>query len=178
MLMKKIFYIILGTVFTSFFMMNTIFAKDLQLDKNEITDWNIKITCDTKDLKNSQEINFKFEKNENVVSNKFAPGMLATADIVIDSSEVNYPIDIIANINDTCLYNNFKLTLYLNNKLYKPGDIAQIDVNNVNSFNSENGKNILKLVLEWINNDEIDTYIGTNINTIKLPITIEVKQHI
>lgn len=146
---------------------------------NEIADWKVTITSDTKDLEDTQKIDFKVEDNSNVVKGKLAPGLKATANVEIDLTGTKVPVDISATIDDTALNETFRLTAKLDGKDYKTGTIKTIQIENNSSFTKENGNKILALELEWINNDnKNDTILGMVGQTITVPVRINVRQHI
>lgn len=175
MLKSKLFFVAFITFVISIFFVGTNFAT--QINKNEITDWKVSITSDTKDIKNTQEISFEVEEDQNVVNGKIAPGGKATAEITIDVTGTNYLVDILAKVDDSELFENLKVTAELNKKKYKLGEKVTLNLDN-SSYTEENGKIVLKLVVEWENNNKLDSSIGTTYNKLKIPVTIEVKQHI
>lgn len=168
--------IILGC---SIFIMNQNLAN--QNNSKEIQDWKVKMTSDTKELKDTREIGFKVEDNANVVNGKIAPGIKAIATIEIDLIGTKVPVDISCNINDMNVLNFFKLTTKLDGEIYNSKTIKTIKLPRNSEFTEENGKRVLTLELEWQNyemNSEVDTEIGKIGGTIKIPVTINVRQHI
>lgn len=146
---------------------------------NEVTDWKVAITSDTKDLEDTQKIDFKVENNSNVAKGKIAPGLKAIASVNIDLIGTQGPVDIYATIDDTSLKDTFRLTTKLEGESYTSGEIRTIEIDNKSVFTKENGNKILILELEWLDNDnENDTILGMNGETITVPVTIRVSQHI
>lgn len=144
--------------------------------KDEVTNWKVVITSDTKELTDTQEIKFRVEENKNVVRGKLAPGLKAEANIEIDFSKVSGKVnmaDVQVEIDDSNLADCFKLNLKLDGNKYEQNSIKTIKVN-------ENTKiQELTLEIEWINgNDELDTFIGSNVSELRIPIKITVSQHI
>ena len=181
---KARFFVFTFIIFViSFLFINNNYARFFNMgnvNDNEITNWKVKITADTKELEDIQEISFRVEDNENVVNGKIAPGMKAVAQIEIDITGTKYPVDISATIDDSNLYDCFKLVSKLDGEIYKSETINTIKSEN-SFFTMENGKRILILELEWKDNyydTEFSTNIGENIETIKVPIRINVTQHI
>lgn len=146
---------------------------------NEITDWKVAITSDAKDLEDTQEINFKVENSSSVVNGKIAPGLKAIANVEIDLTGTNIPVDICATIDDMTLNDSFRLTAILDGEKYNFGTIKTMEIENNSRFTKENGNKILTLELEWIDNDnENDTILGKIGETITVPVTIKTMQHI
>jgi len=150
-----------------------VFAKD-----NNNTGWKVKITTSngTKDLiENTNDITFEVKNNPNVASGKFAPGTTAEAMIQVDLTGTEYPVEISANIDRSNLkYENFELTTLVD------GEKLDGTINfepEKRAFTSRDGKKNITVMLKW-NESENDTEIGTIGETIKLPITIKVEQHI
>lgn len=148
---------------------------------NEITDWKVTITSDTKDLEDTQKIEFRVEDNRDVVKGKIAPGLKAIANVEIDLTETKVPVDICAEIDDATLNDTFSLTAKLDGENYKSGTVKTIPIENNSAFTPKNGNKILTLELEWVNNDNNnanDTILGVRGETITVPVTIKVTQHI
>lgn len=166
----------------SLYLVNNYYLRYINIGKNdEITDWTVAIASDTKDLKDTQEINFKVEDNLNVVTGKIAPGLKAVANVTINLAGTRLPVDISAIIDDKNLNNNFKLTTKLDGEKYISETEKTIRIESNSTFTKENGNRILTLELEWINDDMEngnDTILGVMAGTIKIPVTINVKQHI
>ena len=166
----------------SLLFINNNYAKYVNVEKNnEITDWKVTITSDTKELKDTQKISFKVKDNPNVVNGKIAPGLKAIATVQIDLIGTKVPVDICAIIDDTTLNNTFKLTTKLDGENYTSGTTKTIELENNSVFTKENGNKIIILELEWINDDnnnKNDTILGIMGGEIEIPITINVKQNL
>lgn len=173
-------FLIISTILL--FFSNSIFAKYSSKALSNIANWKVSITNDTKDLtlENIQEIEFEIEENENVTRGKIAPGTKAIAKVELDLTGTNVPVDFTATIDKTNLVSeSFSLISKLDNEIYTCGTTKIIQLENNSAFNSENGKRFLIFELEWnSNNDEIDTAIGIEHNTIKIPIKMTLSQHI
>ena len=141
----------------SIFFINNNFAT--VAGNEEITDWKVTITSDTKDLEDTQEISFKVQDNANVVSNKIAPGVKAIATIEVNVVGTKFPVEITLNADDAYLNNSFKLTAKLDDEVYSLGTTKVFELQKGSAFTESNGKKIFKLELEWQNNDqsEVDT---------------------
>lgn len=151
------------------------------LDNNETTDWKVTITNDTRNLKDTQEISFKVEDNPNVVAGKMAPGCKAVATIEVDLTGTKVPAQIMLLADESNLSKAMKLSAKIDGEYYTIGSTKVIALENNTTFTEENGKKIITLELEWVNNDsnnKNDTKIGIRGETIKVPITINVSQHI
>lgn len=158
---------------------NNNYAKIGYSDNDEITNWHVVITSDTKDLKDTKEISFKVQESPNVAKGKIAPGLKALATIEIDIRKTKVPVDIKAIVDDTELQDCFKLTAKLDGKKYELGTTETVELENNKEFTEENGKKLLTLEIEWSDNDsEMDTMIGSTIDKISLPVEISVIQHI
>jgi len=142
----------------------------------EVTNGRVVITSDTKELKSTQEIKFQVEENKNVVRGKIAPGLKAKATIEIDFSEVYQTMDmadIQIEMDDSNLADCFQLTMKLNDETYKQETIQTI------ALQENNRVQELVLELEWFGkDDELDTWIGSRLTELKVPVTIYVAQHI
>lgn len=173
----KLFATIFFTFVISFILINNNLAF---LKSNEVTDWKVVITNDTKDFKDTEEVHFKVDRNENVVDGKIAPGLKAKSEIEIDLTGTKYSVDIKAKIDDSNIKFPFVLTTKLNGEEYIPGNEITINLENSKVFTEKNGKIKLELELEWdeSSDDKMDTFIGENLESIEIPIEIEVKQHI
>lgn len=151
------------------------------LDNDETTDWKVTITNDTKDLRDTQEISFKVEDNPNVVAGKMAPGCKAVATIEVDLIGTKVPVEIKILADKSKLSKSMKLSAKIDGESYTIGSTSVIELENNSEFTEENGKKVITLELEWINNDgnnKSDTLIGVRGGTIKVPVTINVAQHI
>lgn len=155
-------------------------TKSMFIDNNKANYWKIEIKSDTKDIKDTQMINFKVENNTNVVNDKIAPGLKAKATVEIDLIDTKVPVDVQAIIDDCNLNDSLKLNLKLDRKIYENGIISTFEQNKNQYITDNNRKKILELELEWIGdyNDRIDTNIGNTLEKIELPIEINVTQHI
>lgn len=166
--MKKCLFIIF--IFTiSLLFINNGYAKTSK--------WNVKI-FGTKSFEEKQNITFNVENSNNVLKGKIAPGLKATAEVEIDLTGTKVPVDICAEIDDYKLNSSFKLTAMIDDKIYNLGTNEFIKLEKGSKFNS---KMILTLELEWIDevkNNEFDTFLGMNTNSITIPVKINVRQHI
>lgn len=139
------------------------------------------------DLTNSFNLAFKVDKNANVVSNKIAPQTSATAEIEVDLTGTEVAVDYNAEVTKTDLAKFFgdsasdvtvETTATVNGTTDTTGKIALIDDK---AFTADNGKVKITVKLTWKNNDEhnvSDTTVGTAGDTLTLPITLTLKQHI
>jgi len=145
--------------------------------------WNVKITSDTKDLtsKETQDIIFKRQNNPNVADGKIAPGSKAIATIELDLNKTNYAVNFILNADTSMLSENFKLEAKIDNEPYIIGNTKTFELPNNKSFNEQNGKKIITLILTWKNeesNNNFDTILGASMSTLSIPITWTASQHI
>lgn len=140
---------------------------------NEISDWKVIITSDTKDLEETHEIKFKAEENPNVVKGKLAPGLKAHATVEVDLSQIKEDTDICLSMENKALLDTFRFTINFNGKLYESDTIVTV------KCDASNPIQIFDLELEWVgDNDQINTFIGATMNEIQIPITIYVSQSI
>jgi len=163
------------------FCVNTNYAKYFITSENDDTNWNIAITSDTKEINDTQEISFKIQENPNVVKGKIAPGLKATAEIEIDLKNTKDPIDIKANVDTTSLNDCFELTSTIINDNYTLGTVKTLKQDTINELKRKNEKVKLVFQLEWTNNftdNAKDTIIGSTVDRIRLPITVNVTQNI
>ena len=167
----KLFAVTFILFVVSIFFMNNIFASD------ETAEWKVTITNDTKELRETQEIIFKFEDNQSVVSGKFAPGVRAIATIEINLIGTKLPVDIMATIDDSKLSEQFRLTVKLDDEIYMSNIVKTLNFEDGEGFTEKDGKRILTLELEW-NDANSDNIIGITANSIEIPVRIDVKQHI
>ena len=151
----------------SFICIKTNYAK-----YDEVSEWKVSITSDTKDLEEKHEIKFKVDENVNVVRGKIAPGLKASATIKVDLSKFKKDVDIRILAEQKELLDGFNLRFKLNGEIYNLNSIAEIKYDEINPIQ------IITLELEWLGNDRIDTYIGSTIDVLKIPITVNVLQHI
>lgn len=158
------------------------YASYIMIKKNsEITDLKVRITSDTKEIEDTQKINFKVENSSNVANGKIAPGLRAIANVNIDLTGTKVPVEIFATIDDASLNDAFRLTAKLDGENYEFGTAKIIEIDNNLAFTKENANKILSLELEWVNNDnknESDTILGMMGGTITIPVRINVRQHI
>lgn len=153
----------------SFMINNNNYAKIME----ENTNWKVVITSDTKELSDTREIKFVVEDNKNVVDGKIAPGLKAIAYIEIDFENTSGLADIQVVVDESNIYDCFKLTAKINEEDY--------DINSIKTIKIDEAKVKQEMVLEleWLGNDnKTDTFIGSNINEIKVPVTIVVSQHV
>ena len=140
-------------------------------DKNESSDWNVRIINGTKDLNNeyAEEVLFEVQDNPNVVKGKMAPGSVAIANIEVDLSQNKYVVDFDMNADLSKLPNCFKLTAKIDGSEYTLGENK--------TFEAEAGVKSITLTLTWENGDN-DTLVGFNIDQIRIPVMINVAQHV
>lgn len=162
---EKVILIFIAFVILIFFSI-CVFANEKQSNV-----WNVRITNDTKELilECTEDIKFEVEKNPNVVSRKFAPGMTAIASIDIDLTEIESAIDI--KLESEELQNSqFELISYINNEEYILGDIKTINPSD------DNQTIILKLI--WKEDNIKDTEIGVVGEKIEIPVKITIEENI
>ncbi len=164
-------------VITLLFLSNINYANYFSFENNDKTDWRVVITSDTKEISDKQEIKFKVEENKNVVNGKIAPGLKATSSIEIDIAKTKVPVDIKVIADTSNLPNSFKLTSKLNGENYALGSNKTISPLNSKEFTEKDGKIILTLELEFVSSEE-NTIIGTSVDKITLPITLNIREHI
>lgn len=140
---------------------------------NEISDWKVIITSDTKDLEETHEIKFKAEENPNVVKGKIAPGLKAHATVEVDLSQIKESADICLLIEDENLLGVFRLTASFNEKFYEFDKTVTVEYDALHPIQ------VFDLELEWLgSNEPINTFIGSTVDEIQIPITIRVSQSI
>ena len=157
----------------SLLFINSNYANNLKLNNNELTDWKVAITSDTKELNDTRKISFKVQESKDVVDGKIAPGLKATATVEINLIGTRVPVDIKANVDDSTLPNGFKITMKLDGEEYINGTTKKFELAKGKEFTEKEGTKILLIELEWL---EVGTQ--TQIEEIKLPVTINVMQHI
>ena len=180
---KKV--ILTFAIFAIFVLFTTYsFAKYSKRNDNNTSNWNVKITSDTKDLtlKKTQDIVFKVENNHNVVNGKIAPGSTAVAKIELDLTGTEYTVDFNLTIDKKYLDSiGFKMTATIDGESYNIGTTKILELVKGKAFSEKNGKKEILLKLNWeddYNNKENDTKIGNDCTEIKIPINITVNQHI
>ena len=151
---------------------NIVFADNGNND--ELNDWNVKIINETKDLNNeyAEEILFEVQDNPNVKKGKMAPGSVAIANIEIDLSQNKYAVDFDMKADLSKLPKSFKLTATIDGQTYELGKDR--------TFDAYDGVKTITLKLTWdVESSDInDTIIGVNLDTIKIPVVINVAQHV
>lgn len=161
----KVFVMSFIILFISITALNYVCAKN-----NEVTDnFEVTITSDAKELNDTHKIKFEVEESPNVISNRLAPGMKATAEIEINLEKVEGFFDIDIRVDESKLENVFILNAKLDEESVNSGKISKIRAG---------GKKLVKLELIWNGNDIEDTTIGRDINSIEIPVEIKVLQHI
>ena len=159
----------------SFLFINTNFAKN----DNEVTKWNVTITNDAKEIKDTQRINFIASENKDVVKGKIAPGMKATAVIKINLVGTKVPVDILFTCDGFEKNESFDLIGKIDEEVIRPNDPYTIELEKNEVFTNENGDKTLEIELQWNSiTNQNDTVIGVEEDTITLPITITVREHI
>lgn len=156
-----------------------------------IAKWSIALTGDNKDLtlEETQTITFKVDDNENVVNNKIAPGVTATAIVELDLTGTEVAVDFDATIDTTrfnaaavgASFDKLTLVTKLDNTTLTSGVPQLISLVNNSAFTAQNGKKTITLQLTWENDDlnnVDDTAMGVANRDIVVPITFTAKQHI
>jgi len=147
-----------------------------------MSDWNVKVTSDTKDLyDNTQEIVFKVQENPNVAKGKFAPGTVAYAQMEVDLTDTQYDVDFKLSVDNQILPSYLKITATLDGEEYILGSTKLIKPQNNNYFTNEDGKKKIVLKLEWENignSNYEDTLMGVSGSTIEIPVEWNISQHI
>lgn len=161
----KVFVITLIILFISITTLNYVYAKN----NETVDDWEVTITNDTKEIKDTHEIKFKVKKSKDVVPGKMAPGMKMAAEIEINLEKVKGFVDIEVKIDDSKLNKAFKLNTKLDEKSISTQKITKIESGSIRK---------IALELIWDGNNIEDTDIGANLETIEIPIQIKVLQHI
>lgn len=152
-------------LFISLTTLNYVYAKNNEI----VDDWEVTITNDTKEINDTHEIKFKVEKNNDVVPGKMAPGMKATAEIVINLEKVKGFVDIEVKTDDSKLNRAFKLNTKLDEKSISTQNFTKIESGSIRK---------IALELIWDENNIENTKLGTNAETIVVPIQINLLQHI
>lgn len=137
-------------------------------DSSETANWKVTFTNERKDLKETKEIVFRNVNNQNVVSDKIAPGSKMKAEVEIYIEKTDTPVEIYAQIDDYDLEKEFSITEKIdNNKInYNQPVIA-----------NKGEKKLLTIELEWNENTSNDVTLQQK-NEITIPIKIEVCSHI
>lgn len=161
----NVFVITLIIIFSSFTGLNYVYAKNNEI----VDDLVVTITNDAKEINDTHKIEFKVEKNKDVVLGKIAPGMKATSEIEINLEEVTSFVDIEVKIDDSNLNKAFKLNTKLDEKTVSTSKISKIEAGSIRK---------IELELIWNENTIENTIIGNNVETIEVPIQIKVLQHI
>lgn len=162
---SNVFVITFIVLFISLTALNYVYAKNNEI----VDDWVVIITNDAKEINDTHEIKFKVEKTKDVVPEKIAPGMKATAEIEINLEDVKGFVDIEVKIDDSKLNKEFKLNTKLNEESISTQKITKVKA-------GEMKKIVLELI--WDENNIEDTNIGISAETIEVPIQINVLQHI
>ncbi|MBQ6477422.1 MAG: hypothetical protein IJI43_03210 [Bacilli bacterium] len=140
-------------------------------DSLKIARWVVKVN--SKNVTESQDHTFTFDEfifddNPNVEENMFAPGVSVTLPITIDARESDVDVDYEIVVDEDYVPINKAIVLKnlpIRGTLTKSNGI--ININNV------------KLVWEDIEgNDEEDTSFALNNDSFKIPIKINLKQHV
>lgn len=160
----NVFFITSVILFIFITTLNYAYAKDNQIiDNREVI-----ITSDAKEINDTHEIKFHV-MNSDVVPEKIAPGIKAIAEIEINLEKIDGFADIIVKIDDSKLNNVFKLNKIVDEKSITSEKITKI----------KTGRKI-KIVLEltWDGNDIEDTKLGSSVDSIEIPIKINVLESI
>lgn len=173
-------------IITLFFTINRFvknsFANSFNLNNDNNTEWNVKIKSDTKDItsKETKEIKFKVEENENVARGKMAPGSRAIAVIDLDLIGTKYDVDICLDADKNKLPQNFKLSANIDNEIYEIGNKLTLRLNKNHKFDELNGRKKFTIILDWEDseNNNYDTLLLNSLDKISVPITVTVEQHI
>ena len=156
---------------------NDTFAKITDI-QNE--GWNVKLVTNEKDIITSETkyILFETENNKNVSKGKIAPGCKATATIELNLEGTSYPVDFILDVDLKELPNGISLSANIDNEEYELGKTKTFEPENNGVFGKEDGKKIVKLTLEWKdnNNDFNDNKISISNDKIELPIKYIITQ--
>lgn len=137
---------------------------------NEITNnWEVAITSDAKEIKDTHEIKFKVEENPYVIPGKIAPGIKASSEIEIDLRKISGFVDVEVNIDKSKLNEVFKITAKLNGKTLPFEQKTRIAAGN---------KEKIVLNLNWDSDNKIDTLIANNVETIEIPVEVKIMQNI
>lgn len=162
---SKVFVFTFFILFIFFTTLNYVYAQN-----NEMVDeWKVTITNDTKEINDTHRIKFIGEKNKDVVPGKIAPGMKMIAEIEINLQQVKGLVDIEVKIDDSKLNKAFKLNAKLDEKTISTQKITKLESGSIRK---------IALELIWNENNIEDTKIGTNSESIEIPIQIKVLQHI
>lgn len=162
----KVFVItLIIIIFSSFTALNYVYAKNDEI----VDDLVVTINNDDKEINDTHKMEFKVEKNKDVVPGKIAPGMKATAEIEINLKEVTSFVDIEVKIDDSKLNKAFKINTKLDEKTISTSKISKIEAGSIRK---------LELELIWDEKNIENTIIGNNAGTIDVPIQIKVLQHI
>ena len=162
---SKVFVFTFFILFIFFATLNYVYAKNDEI----VEDWEVTITNDTKEINDTDKIKFRSEKNKDVVPGKIAPGMKMVAEIEINLQQVKGFVDIEVKIDDSKLNKAFKLNAKLDEETISTQKITKIEAGSIKK---------VALELIWNENNIEDTIIGTNAETIEIPIQINVLQHI
>lgn len=151
-----------------------------------IAKWSIKLIDGSTQHSATQGVNFIVDDDSNVLNGHIAPGISARAEVILDPTGSQVPIDYTVSIDTS---NSNIPGLVIESITAVIGSNNQVVSHNTNSYSGSltldqvesNTIISFKIVATWENNDkndEIDTLIGKNGQTITMPITITAQQHI
>ena len=134
-------------IFVIYFSFFIAFSTNISLaqykeNTQKLTDWNTRITSDTKELisEETEEIFFHVQDNPNVAKGKIAPGSIATAVIELDLTKNKYVVDFNMQADTTLLPKQFELTATIDGIPYLFG--------NTRIYNETSSIKEIKLQLE------------------------------
>lgn len=156
--------------------------------KVEIAKWAVALKNDQDSATTIADLDFVVQSNENVVPGKIAPGVTATATVIVDLTGTEVAVDLTANEVDISSQlahyfggnaSDIVVTTDLTGATTSTGK-STIDLIGKEAFTSTNGKVTMTITVEWENNENniSDTAVGETVESLTIPVTLTVQQHI
>lgn len=155
-----------------------------------IAKWDITLKDGMTELENKFNIKFisATDNNGNVGQNKFAPGTSGQAKLILDFTDTEVSVDYNITVDTKTLEkqigsSNITLTvLDNNNQTINFGKDTYIPLVNGEKFTNENGIYTFTFNLKWDNNLDnnnlSDSSVVFSYDTLTLPVSVKIKQHI
>ena len=164
-------------LFVAFIFIILIFSKYsyAKTEKIQNEKWTVKITNLTKDLtlKDTQDIKFVVQDNQNILNGKIAPGITAISVIDIDMMGVTGPVEITLNANTMNIPKDFELSAEIDNEQFEIGK-TKLFGEAGKRFDNINGNKKIVLKLTWEDNDD-NSKEYSDLDSITIPIEVIVR---
>lgn len=152
-----------------------------------VAKWAVSLKQGGSAISKEKPLTFTVQGNNNVVAGKIAPSVTAVSTVEVDLTGTEVAVDFAAIVDDKAIANIFgesassvsATTTVTGGQV--SGTTSTLNLPDGQKFTNANGKVTLTITLTWENveeNNGSDTTVGIAAETLVIPVTLNVQQHI